>query len=89
MSTAPSFLPPDPASAFRQALDGALTATSVARIGLQVLERHLDGGNLGADREPLLRNLQCAADRLRDEVRRLTELADAALGGTDRIVRIE
>jgi len=25
----------------------------------------------------------------RDEVRTLTELADAALGGTDRIIRIE
>jgi len=77
------------AYAVRRALDGVLTAASVARVGLHLLERHLDGADLGADREPMLRDLQCAADRLRDEVRALTELADAVLGGTDTIIRIE
>jgi hypothetical protein len=83
-----SIRPPDPAADFRRALDRALTATSLARVGLHLLERQLDGGDLGADREPLLCDLRSAADRLSDAVRTLTELADAAFGGSDTVVRI-
>jgi hypothetical protein len=81
--------PPNPAAEFRRALDGALTAASVARVGLRLLERHLDGEDLHADHDPLLRDLAGAADRLRDEIRTLTELAGAVLGGTDTSIRIE
>jgi len=81
--------PPDPSASFRRALDSAATAASVARVGLDLLRRHLDGVELGADREPLLSTLADAAERLRDEIRTLTDLADAALGGTDTIVRTE
>ena len=81
--------PPDPSDAFRRALDGVATAASVARVGLDLPRQHLDGGDLGADREPLLRNLADAADRLRDEVRTLNDLAHAVLGGADTIIRIK
>ena len=81
--------PPDPAAEFRRALDRALTAAGVARIGLHLLEQTLDGGGLAADREPMLHNLADAAERLRDEVRALTDLTDAVFGGTDMVVRIE
>jgi hypothetical protein len=54
-----------------------------------LLERQLDGLDLADDREPLLHNLRKAADRLRDDVHTLTELADTVFGGTDTIVRIE
>jgi hypothetical protein len=80
---------PDPVAEFRRALDRARTATSLARIGLQLLEDALDGGGLAADREPLLHNLADAAERLGDAVCALTEQADAAFGGSDTVVRIE
>ena len=84
-----SIRPPDPVADFRRAIAAALTAARVARVELLLLEQALDGGGLAGDRAPLLHNLQCAADRLRDAVRTLTELADAAFGGTDTVVRIE
>jgi len=80
--------PDDPTDAFERALDGAAAAVAAASIGLELLRRQLDGVDRGDRHAVVLANLRTAADRERDEVRTMTEVADAVLGARDTVVRL-